>query len=287
MAIYINGVSSDTVGLVVENYPARVIPRRKYSINEIPGRNGDIFIDEGTFENYTQVYDVYISDSVTGDGLNKALNKITAWLYPAMTQYATLKDDYDTTIYRKAFFPGGGDISNYFDKQGRGTLEFICQPQRFSISGATSKTYTGIVGTMLTITPDIPSDFKMPARPYLSIYVKDFNVDVQVSLLVYSSSSGTSTTTTISSFYIPKNVIVDNSLYYIIIDNEKRLIYGKNSAGEVVQISEDVQMVGDFFTVPATPTTADGNTWIRFTAPDGDFSQNEFQVHMIPNWWAL
>lgn len=279
MAIFLDNVSSDTVNLFVENYPARVIPRRRYSVEQVSGKNGDLFFDEGTFENYTQTYDVYISGEKAGTNLNAALNKVTGWLYPAMTQYVKLRDDYDTSVYRRAYFPGGGDISNYFDKQGRGTLEFICQPQRFSIAGGNASTYTGIAGTTLTVPLNFPTGFTMPATPYLSIPTVS-DVDMRVSLELYKYSQGTGTTTVVSSFLIPKSAISDNSLIRIIIDNENQQIYGQNLSGENISISEDIQLTGEFFRV------TESNMSIRLSTTD-DFTGKRFSISITPNWWSL
>lgn len=279
MAIFLDDVSSDTVNLFVENYPARVIPRRRYSVEQIAGKNGDLFFDEGTFENYTQTYNVYISGEKAGTNLNEALNKVTGWLYPAMTQYVKLRDDYDTSVYRRAYFTGGGDISNYFDKQGRGTLEFVCQPQRFSIAGGNASTYTGIAGTTLTVPLNFPTGFTMPATPYLSIPTVS-DVDMRVSLELYKSSQGTGTTTVVSSFLIPKSAISDNSLIRIIIDNENQQIYGQNLSGESISISEDIQLTGEFFKV------TESGMRIRLSTTD-DFTGKRFSISITPNWWSL
>lgn len=279
MAIFLDDVSSDTVNLFVENYPARVIPRRRYVVEQIPGKNGDLFFDEGTFENYTQTYNVYISGEKAGTNLNAALNKITGWLYPAMTQYVKLRDDYDTSVYRRAYFPGGGDISNYFDKQGRGTLEFICQPQRFSIAGGNAYTYTGIANTTLTVPLNFPTGFTMPATPYLSIPTVS-DVDMRVSLELYKHSQGTGATTIVSSFLIPKSVISNNSLIRIIIDNENQQIYGQNLSGENISISEDIQLTGEFFKVTESDMS------IRLSTKD-DFTGKRFSISITPNWWSL
>lgn len=279
MAIFLDNVSSDTVNLFVENYPARVIPRRRYVVEQIPGKNGELFFDEGAFENYTQTYDVYISGEKAGTNLNAALNKVTSWLYPAMIQYVKLRDDYDTSVYRRAYFPGGGDISNYFDKQGRGTLEFICQPQRFSIAGGNASTYTGIANTTLTVPLNFPTGFTMPATPYLSIPTVS-DVDMRVSLELYKPSHGTGTTTIVSSFLIPKSVISNNSLIRIIIDNENQQIYGQNLSGENIFISEDIQLTGEFFKVTESDMS------IRLSTKD-DFTGKRFSISITPNWWSL
>ena len=279
MAIFLDNVSSDTVNLFVENYPARVIPRRRYSVEQIAGKNGDLFFDEGTFENYMQTYDVYISGEKAGTNLNAALNRVTGWLYPAMTQYVKLRDDYDTSVYRRAYFSGGGDISNYFDKQGRGTLEFICQPQRFSIAGGNATAYTGIINTSLAIELNFPTGFTMPATPYLEITaIKD--IDMRVSLELFEYSQGTATTTIISSFLIPKSVVSNNSLIRIIIDNENQQIYGQNLSGQNISISEDIQLTGEFFKV------TEANMRIRLSTTD-DFTGKRFRVNLTPNWWSL
>lgn len=53
------GVPSTSVGVVVERYPAQPGPSRRIETIQVPGRNGDLLIDQGAWDNYGQDYEVY------------------------------------------------------------------------------------------------------------------------------------------------------------------------------------------------------------------------------------
>ena len=59
--IWWHGVSGDDVGVVVERYPDVIIPNRKQEKISVPGRSGDLLIQQDAFENVRQSYDIYIS----------------------------------------------------------------------------------------------------------------------------------------------------------------------------------------------------------------------------------
>lgn len=133
--IVFHGVSSDTLGLIVEKYPARPIPKRREQKWSVPGRNGDIIAVDGSFENVVRTYDCYVSAEAVAGGLQSAANRIAGWL--AYADYGTLRDDYDEGCYVKAHFSGPADIENTINRFGRFQLKFDCMPQRFTAAGNT------------------------------------------------------------------------------------------------------------------------------------------------------
>ena len=132
------GVSSDELGLVVQHFPRRYIPKRKIEVESVPGRNEDIIYSQDAFENYEQPYSVFIdarSDGVPDHGrLDLISYKITDWLL-GNPGYQRLEDSYEPMVYRRARFDGGTEFTNMFNEYGAGTLTFICAPQRFLKSG--------------------------------------------------------------------------------------------------------------------------------------------------------
>ena len=49
--IIFNNISSSDLGLEVETFPAYEVPEKEYDVVHVPGRNGDLLIDNGTFSN--------------------------------------------------------------------------------------------------------------------------------------------------------------------------------------------------------------------------------------------
>lgn len=156
--IFWNGRSSDEFGLIVEAYPARPVPRRKFTRVSVPGRSGDVIIPEEAFENTTQPYDCYIS--AERRGLPIAANTLLNWL--CAPGYQRLEDNYDPDIYRIAQYTGGVDIENTLNMFGRATISFDCQPQRWLKSGELSKHFDA---PLSLINPT-----GQPAKPLITVH---------------------------------------------------------------------------------------------------------------------
>lgn len=153
------GKTSDTLGVVVEHYPIRVVPERALTETEIAGRNGALVQYDGNWQNYTQEYEVYISAEKTG--LVRAARAVAEWL-SAPVGYQRLEDSYEPDVYRMAYYAGGQDIESILNRFGRATIEFVCKPQRFLKSGEAPKTFTE-AGTLTNIT-------RMDALPVITVY---------------------------------------------------------------------------------------------------------------------
>lgn len=115
----------------VERYPNASGAVRQYKTYSVPGRNGDLHFDEKAFQNYTQSYDVYFHAS----GLaNVEAHAVKAWLL-GTAGYQRLVDVYDPGHYRMAMVTGEIDIRNHFNKYGKFTVSFDCDPRAFLLSG--------------------------------------------------------------------------------------------------------------------------------------------------------
>ena len=126
------GASSLDYALTIEEYPQYNTAERVIERYQVPGRSGDLIFDTGAYRNVSQSYSVYLK----ADPLNthQAARLAAEWLQ-APGGYRRLEDSYDPEIYRMALFTGPADVSNWFAKYGRATLEFDCMPQRFLKSG--------------------------------------------------------------------------------------------------------------------------------------------------------
>ena len=149
MSITWNGISSDTIGVIVEKIPNRYIPTRRFSPQQVAGRNGNILLVDKSFPNVEQEYEVYLS--AEAQGLPSVARACAEWLM-GPDGYCRLEDSYDTTVYREAFLMGGYDLENILNKFGRCTITFSCKPQKYLLTGDTPieipagiTTYTGDV----------------------------------------------------------------------------------------------------------------------------------------------
>lgn len=132
--ITFNGVASNTLGIVVEHPPNYVAPKKDYEVIHVPGRSGDILMDNGSYQNVPRSYDIAIG-SRTLDFTTQA-NTISNWLHSADAQgYARLEDSYEPDFYRMAYYDEETEITNILQRMGRATVNFNCKPQRYFKSG--------------------------------------------------------------------------------------------------------------------------------------------------------
>lgn len=124
-----NGVSSKELGLVVQASPSQDFPERDVSITHVPGRNGDVIIDNNSYKNVTRTYNIA---SAFREGTSFASNAqaILQWLQSS-SGYARLEDTYDPDVYRMAMFHASGSFTNYYEKATAISISFECKPQRY------------------------------------------------------------------------------------------------------------------------------------------------------------
>lgn len=133
--ITFNGVTSDSLGLIVEYFPNYNIPTRKMSAFSVAGRNGDILYQQNAYENVIQTYECYIQG---GSNLSSAIQSVIAWLN--VDGYARLEDSYTVNQFRLAYCNNSAEVINKLNRFGRCVIEFSCKPQRFLTSGETEVT---------------------------------------------------------------------------------------------------------------------------------------------------
>lgn len=126
----IDGFSAARYGLFVSGSGTYNAPERDVTTVEIPGRNGELTIDNGRFKNITVTYPAFI----VGDFQQRAQN-IRAWLC-STSGYRRLEDDYDTGHFRMARFINGLEFNTLAQNgAGRCNIQFDCMPQRFLLAG--------------------------------------------------------------------------------------------------------------------------------------------------------
>lgn len=105
-------------------------PRRVYRQIQVPGRNGDLMLDEGRFENIDVTYPclIYAGFNANIEGLRNALL--------SQKGYVRITDSYHPDEYRLGCFSEEISVVPKVLGDG-GTFEvtFNCKPQRFLLSG--------------------------------------------------------------------------------------------------------------------------------------------------------
>lgn len=115
----------------VEKHPALKGPTRKRTTINVPGRNGALHIDEGSYTNYHQPYECYFHNDRP---MPELAHSIREWLH-SDGGYHRLTDTYDPQHFRRACFVGPLDVENHLNKYGRCIVYFDCAPQSFLLSG--------------------------------------------------------------------------------------------------------------------------------------------------------
>lgn len=146
--IIFNSISSKDIGIEIETFPEYIIPEKNVDSYEIPGRNGSIVIDHGTFKNVDLSYKV---SAVAQNGdYSATMHKIAAWLF-SPSGYARLEDTYDSECYRMAKCSSSMTFSNIFNEAGQATIKFNAMPQRYLKIGETSVDYDATFGETKTV----------------------------------------------------------------------------------------------------------------------------------------
>lgn len=134
--ITFNGIASNSkrfsVPILVEKPPEYSFPSRDAELTHVVGRNGDIFVDNGSYNNVTRTYDLVMASEE--EDYVKLAYELSSWLHSA-NGYAKLTDSYDPDHYCMAAFIEQGTINNILNCAGKFTVSFNCQPQRYLVTG--------------------------------------------------------------------------------------------------------------------------------------------------------
>ena len=158
--ITFNGTSSDDFGLIVEKLPPSVHASRRGDLISIPGRNGVIVREDGSFDTYQQEYQISFTQAAQSRDPYQTARDIAVWLLGS-SGFCRLEDGFEPEHFRLARYAGEYNVDTVLMEYGKATLTFDVQPQRYLKSGETPLTFQG--GSVYTITN--PTQFE--ARPLL------------------------------------------------------------------------------------------------------------------------
>lgn len=151
-----NGTKSLSVGVAISGEGSYDAPARDNTAYTIPGRNGDLILDNGRYKNITVTYPAFC---IANFPLKAA--QIRAWLMSPIG-YCRLEDDYHTDEFRLGIFSGTvGFQTTAWNQHAAFDIKFNCKPQRFLTIGETATT----VANNGTITN--PTEFT--ALPLISV----------------------------------------------------------------------------------------------------------------------
>ena len=137
--IVYNGKSSQDYSILVEHPPGYEYPEKDLEITHVPGRNGDVVYDTGSYQNVDRPYE--IAFPAIKERYEDVANRVSEWLHSART-YARLEDSYEPEYYRLAIYKESNALENILRGAGRTTILFNCKPQRFLKSGEETHLFT-------------------------------------------------------------------------------------------------------------------------------------------------
>ena len=154
-------VISDLPGMQVFAVNIDGAPARVYNKAEMPGKNGEILIDDMRYKNISHIYSFVIKND-TENYTNSAIEKLRQYvLKPAGYQW--LYDSWHTGETYEAYLPDGLNITVSQDRlMAKGELRFERTPQRYYRSGLDAMPVDN--GISATLVQDI-----MPSLPYITI----------------------------------------------------------------------------------------------------------------------
>lgn len=141
-----NGLRSLDYGLMITAKSAYNGAQRDVTVAQVPGRDGDLIIDNGRYKNVPIKYELAIVPGMTPFGFAQISQLIKDWLLPN-TGYHQLWDTYDARYYRLGAYTGSVDIEQELSSLGSCSLSFDCKPFRYSVDGQQAVTLTS-AGTL-------------------------------------------------------------------------------------------------------------------------------------------
>ena len=138
--IYDN-ISSQEFGLKIKkdginNFSS---PQRSYETIQVKGRNGDLIIDNGNYENFTLEIECYL-DARESD-LNAVSKELKKWLMNDL-KYKKLILSTDSNYYYEAICANKLDISEMVENFGECLIVFNCKPLKREVFGYSRITLT-------------------------------------------------------------------------------------------------------------------------------------------------
>ena len=138
--VIFNGLSSEDMHAQVEAPPEYEVPERDYEVTHIPGRNGDVIIDKGSYKNIERKYKMALDATGDHGSYTEIVSNFIKWLHSA-SGYARLEDSYEPDYFRLAMYQENITVSNLFMEAGEVDVTFNCKPQRFLKSGEKPLTF--------------------------------------------------------------------------------------------------------------------------------------------------
>ena len=255
--VWIDGVSTDEIGIVLQDVPKLSAPVPRIEAVKIAGRNGDLHFWDGSYNNRTLRMLCYV---YRDEFVKDAFGIIQKWAFPKNGVVQIDMDD-DPTHYMVGVLENGAEVAARIDKLAPFELRFSVSPQRFLKSGQIPISFnlatSGGGATQRTFELFSPTSYD--AKPILRFSVK--NGKEGDGYLVSNGSQGV--------FLRMRNGTSTN----FEIDTQNNSISSDVENDVVLDyIAEDSNVFSLF----------GGQNNVSLTGPD-----NVEKFEIVPRWWEL
>lgn len=253
--IIFNGVSSEELGLISQIIPSYEFPQSDFISNHIPGRNGDIIVNTGSYKNVNRSYSIVAVFKPNTNFIQNA-TAIVKWLTSAKG-YARLEDSYEPDYYRLAIFTDQGSLQNIYNEATAIDVNFNCKPERYLKIGDVESVFdkynnSEINPTNYTAKPELI--FPYSANEEYVFKFTDSITDKEYGVKIKPMDISTT-------IYVD---CVDMECYYI-DENNKRISCNKN-----IELSDDFPTISPYAQLHV------------------DIPENYYETIKIkPRWWIL
>lgn len=153
-----DGQSTKDFGVYISGSGTFGAPERDVESQDIPGKNGAVIIDNGSYKNRPLSYPAFIYKD-----FNVNVEGLRNMLLTHSTNYYRIEDTYHPQEFLMGRWTGGFEPEMEEDlKAGRFEFKFDCKPQRFLMSGERAIDMQSS-GNILNPTPQI-------AKPLLRVF---------------------------------------------------------------------------------------------------------------------
>lgn len=101
-----------------------------FSVQQVPGRNGELVFSNERRTNVSIVYTLMWKNDIV-----RKTQALRSWLAKNEGKYCRLEDSYDPSIYRLAYVASSFNPSIFRNRSGTVDVTFSCKPQRFLKEG--------------------------------------------------------------------------------------------------------------------------------------------------------
>lgn len=175
-ALVFDGINSLNYGVYITGEAVFNSPQRSVEAVTVPGRNGDVLLDLGRYENIEVTYHA----GVFGADQSEFATKIRTFrnLLASRVGYKRITDTYNPNEYRMGTFIASVDVTpTSMDRHGEFDIVFNCKPQRFLTSGETAITVTN--GNTVTNPTLFDSQPLLAVKGYGNIDMGGYEISLQ------------------------------------------------------------------------------------------------------------